>query len=82
MAPRRIQSPRVKRESIKHASSPTVFDRSHSGIQTLASQSARYVRGARPTTLGIPDVVTVTVGGSGTGTSTMDTIDGLSTDRR
>ncbi|CAG7830744.1 unnamed protein product, partial [Allacma fusca] len=48
MASRRIQSPRVKRESIRHGSNPSAFDRTHSGFQTLGFQQARHVRRARP----------------------------------
>ncbi|CAG7732514.1 unnamed protein product, partial [Allacma fusca] len=47
MTPRIIKSPRVKRESIDHASSPTVIDHSHSGFQSLGSQPVRYARRAR-----------------------------------
>ncbi|CAG7815592.1 unnamed protein product, partial [Allacma fusca] len=69
MTPRRVQSPRVKRESIRHDSSPTAFDRTHSELQAPASQPARYVRGARPDPLVIPvpGVATVTIVTDGTG---------------
>ncbi|CAG7816160.1 unnamed protein product, partial [Allacma fusca] len=81
MTPRRVQSSRVKRESIRHVSSPTAFDRTQSGFQTLESQPARYVRGARPDKFTIGPI-SLNFDSSSTGTSSRAFWDSLTAEQR